>query len=132
VPTIGLATIIGTFALRNSMSDVFIMLILGTGGFLLKQIGIMPAPIVLGLILGTIAEVGYVQAMLGGRPTAFRRLRLFENPLSWILIAMVVVSAAWPFMAALYRRMRSGNSKGVPNDPQRQHRPGGRHARPVS
>ncbi len=66
IPTIALATIIGTFALRNSLADVFIMLILGTMGYLLKQIGILPAPIVLGLILGTIAEVGYVQAILGG------------------------------------------------------------------
>jgi putative tricarboxylic transport membrane protein len=113
VPTIGLATIIGTFALRNSITDVFIMLILGTGGFLLKQIGIMPAPIVLGLILGTIGEVGYVQAMLGGASYRIPQLRLFENPLSWILIAMVVVSAAWPFLAALYRRTRApGNIDG--------------------
>ncbi len=106
VPTIGLATIIGTFALRNSITDVFIMLTLGTGGYLLKQIGIMPAPVVLGLILGTIAEVGYVQAILGGATYRFAQMRLFENPLSWILIALVVVSAAWPFLAALYRRIR--------------------------
>jgi putative tricarboxylic transport membrane protein len=112
VPTIGLATIIGTFALRNSMADVFIMLTLGTIGYLLKQIGIMPAPIVLGLILGAIAEVGYVQSMLGGMAYRFPQVRLFENPLSWILIAIVVVSAAWPFILILLRRMRSDNSKG--------------------
>jgi len=112
VPTIGLATIIGTFALRNSMTDVFIMLILGTIGYLLKQIGIMPAPIVLGLILGAIAEVGYVQAILGGMAYRVPQVRLFENPLSWILIGIVVVSAAWPFILILLRRMRSGNKKG--------------------
>jgi len=112
VPTIGLATIIGTFALRNSITDVFIMLILGTLGYLLKQIGIMAAPIVLGLILGAIAEVGYVQSMLGGMAYRFPQARLFENPLSWILIAIVAVSAAWPFILLLLRRMRSDNSKG--------------------
>jgi putative tricarboxylic transport membrane protein len=109
VPTIGLATIIGTYALRNSLSDVVIMLVLGTAGYLLKQIGIMPAPIVLGLILSTIAEVGYVQAILGGASYRFAQLRLFENPLSWILISLVVVSAAWPFLITLYRRMRSSD-----------------------
>lgn len=113
VPTIGLATILGTFALRNSFSDVIIMLILGTAGYLLKQIGINPPPIVLGLILGGIAEVGYVQSTLGGAAYRFPFLRLFENPLSWILIGMVVFSAAWPYLAALYRRLRSpGLSKG--------------------
>jgi putative tricarboxylic transport membrane protein len=104
VPTIGLATILGTFALRNSISDVIIMLILGTAGYLFKQIGIHPAPIVLGLILGGIAEVGYVQAMLGGAVYKFPVLRLFENSLSWILIVMVVFSTAWPFLVGLYRR----------------------------
>ena len=106
VPTIGLATILGTFALRNSISDVIIMLILGTAGHLLKQIGINPPPIVLGLILGSIAEVGFVQTMLGGAAYKFPFLRLFEDPLSWILIGMVVFSAAWPYLAALYRRLK--------------------------
>lgn len=110
VPTIGLATILGTFALRNSISDVIIMLILGTAGYLLKQIGIAPAPIVLGLILGSIAEVGYVQTMLGGAAYQYPILRLFQSPLSWILIAMVMFSAAWPFVAATVRRMRNRNS----------------------
>ncbi|MDI6725559.1 MAG: tripartite tricarboxylate transporter permease [Smithellaceae bacterium] len=105
VPTIGLATIVGTFALRNSLSDVIIMLILGTLGYLLKQIGIASAPIVLGLILGTIAEVGYVQAILGGAAYQFPWLRLFENPLSWILIALMVISAAWPFLLIVKRRL---------------------------
>ena len=106
VPTIGLATILGTFALRNSISDVIIMLILGTAGYLFKQIGIHPPPIVLGLILGSIAEVGYVQAMLGGAAYNYPILRLFENSLSWVLIVMVVFSAAWPFLMGVYRRMQ--------------------------
>ena len=110
VPTIALATILGTFALRNSISDVIIMLILGTAGYLLKQIGIHPAPIVLGLILGSIAEVGFVQTLLGGAVYRYPFLRLFEDPLSWILIVMVVVSAAWPYLAVLLRHWRSNRS----------------------
>lgn len=111
VPTIGLATIIGTFALRNSLADVFIMLTLGTVGYLLKQIGIKPAPIVLGLILGSIAEIGYVQAILGGAAYRFPQVRLFMNPLSWILIALVVLSAAWPYLIVFYRRWSNGPKK---------------------
>lgn len=107
VPTIALATILGTFALRNSISDVIIMLILGTAGFLLKQIGINPAPIVLGLILGSIAEVGFVQTMLGGMAYDYPVLRLFESQLSWIIIAMVAVSAAWPYLAVIWKRRPS-------------------------
>jgi len=111
VPAISLCTILGTFALRNSMADVIIMLILGTMGYLLKQVGAAPAPIVLGLILGEIAEVGYVQAVLGGQAYAYPALRLIENPLSQILIAMTIFSAAWPYLTALVRRLRGKKTR---------------------
>lgn len=106
-PTIALATVLGTFALRNSITDVFIMLILGTIGYLFKQIGVGAAPIVLGLILGGIAEMGFVQTILSGAAYRFPVLRLFQNPLSWILITLVVVSAAWPYLSAIFRRFRN-------------------------
>lgn len=106
VPTIGLATILGTYALRNSHTDVIIMLILGTLGHLLKQVGVAPAPIVLGLILGNIAEMGYIQTILGGQAYQYPFLRLFKNGLSHILIGMIVFSAAWPYLSALKRRIQ--------------------------
>jgi putative tricarboxylic transport membrane protein len=112
VPTIALATILGTFALRNSITDVLIMLILGTAGYLLKQVGIAPAPIVLGLILGKIAEVGFVQSMLGGMSYRFPVIRLFESPLSKILIAMTVLSVGWPYLSKMFRRYRGRRSQG--------------------
>lgn len=105
-PTIGIATMLGTFALRNSITDVFIMLILGTAGYLLRQVGISVAPIVLGLILGKIAEMGYVQSMLTGAALKFPITQLFVNPLSWILIGLVLISAAWPVLTKFRRRSK--------------------------
>lgn len=115
VPTIALATILGTYALRNSHTDVIIMLLLGTLGHLFKQFDVNPAPIVLGLILGSIAEMGYVQTILGGQIYAFPVLRLFVNPLSHILIGMTLFSVAWPYLAPLYRRLKN-KSKDSPED----------------
>ena len=111
VPTIALATILGTFSLRNSPTDVLIMLILGTLGYLFKQIGVAPAPIVLGLILGEIAEVGFVQTMLGGAAYRFPVLRLFENGLSHILIGITVLSLAWPYLSGWFRRNRPDHNR---------------------
>jgi putative tricarboxylic transport membrane protein len=107
VPTIAMATMLGTYAVRNSHTDVIVMLILGTVGYLVKQVGIAPAPIVLGLILGKIAEMGYVQTILSGQASQYPVLKLFDNTLSYILIAMIVFSAAWPYLAALKRRIMS-------------------------
>jgi putative tricarboxylic transport membrane protein len=101
VPSIALVTMLGTFALRNSMLDVLIMLILGTAGFGLRQIGLPLAPVVLGLILGEIAEMGYVQATLAGAAYPIPQMKLFESVLSQVLIALVVLAVAGPQLARL-------------------------------
>ncbi|WP_280553715.1 tripartite tricarboxylate transporter permease [Halomonas sp. 25-S5] len=94
LPTIAMVTILGTYALRNSLLDVGIMLILGVAGYFLRLIGIHAAPIVLGMILGGIAEQGYVQTMLAAVVDPIPWLRLVDNTLSKVLAVLVLISAA--------------------------------------
>ncbi|WP_136065425.1 tripartite tricarboxylate transporter permease [Modicisalibacter radicis] len=94
LPSIAMVTILGTYALRNSMTDVFIMLLLGSAGYFLRLIGIQAAPIVLGMILGVIAEKGYVQTMLTAVVDPIPWLRLVANPLSIVLACLVALSVA--------------------------------------
>jgi putative tricarboxylic transport membrane protein len=106
VPSIALVTILGTYALRNSLSDVVIMLLLGTSGFLLKELGVESAPIVLGLILGSIAEMGFVQTLLRGTSLEHPWMMLFENRLSQIIIVLMVLSFASPYLSSGIRRLK--------------------------
>ena len=110
VPTIAVMTILGSYALRNNMTDVMIMLVLGIAGYVLKELGFHPAPIVLGLILGPIAETGFVQAMLMGSSYAYPVLKLFESPLSKVLIVLSVLAIVWPWFVnwRSQRRRRDG------------------------
>jgi len=107
VPSIALVTILGTYALRNSLSDVVIMLLLGTAGFVLKELGVDSAPIVLGLILGGIAEMGYVQTILRGTALEHPWMMLFQNRLSQIIIVLMVLSFASPYLSAGIRRLKN-------------------------
>jgi putative tricarboxylic transport membrane protein len=107
VPSIGLVTILGTYALRNSLSDVVIMLLLGTSGFLLKELGVDSAPIVLGLILGPIAEMGFVQTLLRGTALEHPWMMLFQNRLSQIIIVLMVLSFASPYLSAGIRKLKT-------------------------
>lgn len=50
----------GSYSVQLSMGDVYIMLCLGTGMFFLERWGYSAAPLVLGLILGPIAEANFV------------------------------------------------------------------------
>src|SRR3546814_12946902 len=61
VPTVAFMTVIGSYAIRNSISDVVLMIILGVMGWVLGRFGFAASPIVLRLILGAIAEPGFVQ-----------------------------------------------------------------------
>jgi putative tricarboxylic transport membrane protein len=107
VPTILIITMLGTYALRNNLLDVAIMLGLGVAGFVLRGLGIGAAPIVLGLILGTIAEQGYVQTVLGGMALPVPQVRLFINPLSQIIIALIAAVLLWGVVPPLLRRLRT-------------------------
>ena len=100
-------TVIGSYAIRNNTADVTIMFACGVLGYVLKQMEFDPGPVVLGLILGPLAERGFVQSLLMGVGVseAHPWLILFVRPICLILIALSLLSAAWPLIRkALDRR----------------------------
>lgn len=105
-PGITVLTIVGAYAVRSSVVDVVIMLVLGVLAYFLSLAGISSAPIVLGLILGSIAETGLVQGLLTSQGDAVPWMSFFTRPLSIVLIAMTLVSLLWPLVRA--RRARRG------------------------
>ena len=54
----------GSYSVQQSMGDVYIMLSLGLGMYLLEKVGFSAAPLVLGLILGPIAEANFIQGSM--------------------------------------------------------------------
>lgn len=106
IPTVGLMTMLGAYALRNNAADVVTMVGLGVLGYVLRELGFHPAPIVLGLILGPIAEVGFVQAMLIGQAHAVPASMLVRNPLSDVLIGLILIFLTGPIVARTIRARR--------------------------
>ncbi|MEX0730828.1 MAG: tripartite tricarboxylate transporter permease [Aquisalimonadaceae bacterium] len=98
VPTIAIMTILGAYSMRNSIVDVFIMIGIGILGYVLRQFGINPATIALGLILGPIAEEGFAQSMLMATVWDYPVLILFKSPLSLGLAALVLLTLLWPLV----------------------------------
>jgi putative tricarboxylic transport membrane protein len=106
-PIIFFLTIIGSYSIRNDILDVFIMLTLGIIGYVLKRLDFHPGPLTLGLILGPIGEMGFVQALLIGRALPNKWMIFFNSPLSWVLIIMSVLSLGWPlFMKRITKRWK--------------------------
>ncbi len=109
VPTVAFMTIIGTYAIRNSVSDVVIMIILGVFAWLLNRGGFSPSPIVLGLILGTIAEQGFVQAWTIGSATEDLMGMFFGRPISIAIVLFILFTLGYPLLKGYLSRRKEGS-----------------------
>ncbi len=106
VPTVAFLTLIGSYAIRNNSSDVVIMITLGVIGWVLGRFGFGASPIVLGLILGSIAEQGFVQGWKIGDATGSIAAEFFMRPISIGIIAFIFVSLFSPILLARIRARR--------------------------
>lgn len=88
VPTIFVLCIIGGYAPTQDMHDVWLMLIFGVVGYLLRKLNYPIAPLILALVLGPLAETSMRQSLVMnlGSPTIF-----FERPLSLTIIILAIV-----------------------------------------
>ena len=64
VPVVIVCCTVGAFALNNRLSDVYLLGFVGLGGYLMKKLDYPLAPLVLGVILGPIAETNLRRALM--------------------------------------------------------------------
>ncbi len=94
-PLIFAVSIIGSFAVRNSFFDVAACLVFGVFGWLLRRYNYPVAPIILGMVLGNIAETNFIRAIMMGGWTVF-----FTRPLSLGMLIVATASFAVPLIQA--------------------------------
>ncbi|MFD1415737.1 tripartite tricarboxylate transporter permease [Oceanobacillus jeddahense] len=89
-------SVVGAYAVNNSMFDIWVMLIFGVIGYLSRKVGFHPAPIILGLILGPIAESGFRQSltMSQGNLLSF----YFSRPISVTIMVLIVGALLSPLI----------------------------------
>jgi putative tricarboxylic transport membrane protein len=63
-PTVFVLCVVGSYGVEQSMVDVWIMLVAGLVGFVLKRNGFSAAPIIMGLVLGALVETSLAQSMI--------------------------------------------------------------------
>ena len=91
---LGLA-LFGSYSVQNSMGDVYVMASLGIGMYFLERFGFSAAPLVLGLILGPIAEANFVQGSMIANATSGLGPYFLTGTLNLTLIAVVLASIAY-------------------------------------
>ena len=98
VPSVAFLTIIGSYAVHNNTHETLQMVVLGLMAWVLGRFGYTASPIVLGLILGTIAESGFVQGYLIGNARGNAFTEFFTRPLSVGIIAFILLTLFYPLV----------------------------------
>ena len=91
---ITMMALIGAWSVRGSMFDVFACLGFGLLGWIMRRYGYPLAPVILGLVLGLIAETNFRRAIMMDGGSVF-----FTRPLTVILLVLAVLSFLIPFFS---------------------------------
>lgn len=98
--------VFGTYSVQNSVADVIIMMIMGCAMYFAMRFGFGPAPVVLGIILGPIAETNFLQGQLLGQAMDGTFQYFFTGGVNLLLIAICLLSVGYSIVAELKVRSR--------------------------
>ena len=92
---------VGALSIRGNLADLWLMIGFGLVGYLFERFRFPIAPLVLGVILGPIAEESFMNAMIsfGNDWSVF-----FTRPISGTIMAITAVTLLLPVLAGLRAR----------------------------
>ncbi len=88
IPLVLLLCVVGVFALQSSVFDLWVMFGFGVLGYVLRKFNYPLAPIVIGLILGPIAESNFRRSLLMSDDGA---MVFFDRPVSALIMVVNVL-----------------------------------------
>ena len=92
---------VGTYGISQSPVDLILLYALGAVGFLMRRFDFPTAPVLIGMILGPLAETQFRRAMTisNGDWTVF-----FTHPLSLTLILLALAALLFPRLIGIWMR----------------------------
>ena len=108
MPGILMFSVVGSFAINNSIFDVGMMLVMGVIGYFLEANGFPVAPVVLGIVLGPIVEKNFMMSMI---KTDWDATQFFTRPVSAILCIITLFIWFFPLFAAVLEKTRKRNNR---------------------
>ena len=96
--------ILGAFAARNNITDVWLIVVFGVVGYLFERFRFPIAPLVLGVILGPLAETDFMTTMISFNNdwTVF-----FTRPISGTVMAVAILTLVYPVLRHLRRKTKT-------------------------
>ncbi|MEZ5591230.1 MAG: tripartite tricarboxylate transporter permease [Gammaproteobacteria bacterium] len=100
-PVIFVLCVVGGYAPTQDMHDVWLILIFGVAGYLLRKLNYPVAPAVLAIVLGPLAERALRQSLISSQGDA---MTFIERPISGIIMAITFILFLLPLIQAIRRR----------------------------
>ena len=104
LPVVMMFCVIGSYALNNTMFDVWVMLMFGVIGFLLERARIPLGPFVIGFVLAPLAEEKLRSGLM---MTAGDISPIFTRPFPLAFSIIAVALLVWPMISEYRQRRRS-------------------------
>jgi putative tricarboxylic transport membrane protein len=106
-PVIVVLCIVGAFAIQNSLLDVWLVLIFGVIGFVLRRLDYPLAPLVVSLVLGYSTEQALRQSLIMSDGS----LMIFlERPVSSPIIIVAILLFMLPVFQMIWRAVRASRA----------------------
>ena len=110
-PIILLTSFVGAYSVSNNMFSVLLVLVFGIIGWIMKELDLPMAPLVLGLVLGPLFEKALVQTSALGQGSF---LILLQSPISVVVLLFAVALMVGPKIAARVAVRRSPRTARTP------------------
>jgi putative tricarboxylic transport membrane protein len=104
MPGILVLCALAAYADNNNVFDVWVMVGAGVAGYAMRGLGLSPAPLVLGLVLGPLLERSLLQALTIGRGDV---RELWASGLAAVMLVAAALTLVAPLAGALRRRIRA-------------------------
>lgn len=85
--------LVGSYTINNSVTDMYIMILFGIGGYLMNKFDYEPVPLILALVLGPMMENAFRRSMILSDGSF---LIFFTRPISGILLALILFMLVSP------------------------------------
>ena len=93
IPVIFILSIVGAYAINNSVADIWWMLGFGVLGYFMKLYGYQVGPVILGVILSRLVDENWRRAIISERESMGDLFaNLFASPLSVALFSIIVLA----------------------------------------
>jgi putative tricarboxylic transport membrane protein len=96
-PAVFVLACIGSYALEQSMLDVWVMIVAALLGSVLKRCGFSEAPIIMVLVLGAMVENTLKQSLI---IFDHNWLRFLERPIVLVFLALTLISVVMPVISS--------------------------------